>query len=137
MRCSLRSFDHMFFPFESHYEKNVFCNWPCNSFFWIVMDIYNSPYIRCNSLQLNQKNSFSTTILFHYNYTHDVMLMSLIVIHLLKSNTWHYKEFLTFKNQNIDLHCPLWCLMTIQDYNMWHNKKIATWHINYIYIIAR
>jgi hypothetical protein len=36
------------------------------------------------------------------------------------------------KIQNIDLHCPLWLLMMIQDYNTWHNKKIATWHINYI-----
>jgi hypothetical protein len=29
----------------------------------------------------------------HYNYTHDVMLMSLIIIHLLKSNMWHYGDF--------------------------------------------
>jgi hypothetical protein len=33
-------------------------------------------------LQLNQNNSFSTTIQLHYNYTHGVMLTSLIVIHL-------------------------------------------------------
>jgi hypothetical protein len=30
-----------------------------------------------------------------YYYTHDVMLKSLIVIHLLKSNTWHYEDFWT------------------------------------------
>jgi hypothetical protein len=33
-------------------------------------------------LQFSQNNSFSTTIQLHYNYTHDVMLVSLIVIHL-------------------------------------------------------
>jgi hypothetical protein len=44
-------------------------------------------------LQLSFKNLFSTTIQLHYNYTHDVMLMSIIVIHLLKFNTWHYEDF--------------------------------------------
>jgi hypothetical protein len=34
-------------------------------------------------LQLSQNNSFSTIIQLHYYYTHDVMLVSLIVIHLL------------------------------------------------------
>jgi hypothetical protein len=33
-------------------------------------------------LQFSKYNSFSTTIQLHYNYTHDVMLASLIVIHL-------------------------------------------------------
>ncbi len=46
-------------------------------------------------LQLGQNNYFSTTIQLHYNYTHDVMLTSLIVIHLLKFDTWHYEDFLT------------------------------------------
>ncbi len=46
-------------------------------------------------LQLYQNYSFSTTMQFHYNCTHDVMLMSLILIHLLKSNMWHYENFLT------------------------------------------
>jgi hypothetical protein len=64
-----------------------------------------------NSLQLNY-NLVKTThfqLLFnHHNYTHDVMLMSLTVIHLLKSNTWHYEDFWTLKRiQNIDLHHPL------------------------------
>ncbi len=49
-------------------------------------------------LQLNQNNSFSTTIQFHYNYTHDVMLMSLIIIYLLKFDMWHYEDFWTLKN---------------------------------------
>ncbi len=75
--------------------------------FWIVKDICNSLYLYVmnfngqvtwiaklqlivyivqlivTQLQLNQNNSFSTTIQLHYNYTHNVMLMSLIVIHLL------------------------------------------------------
>jgi hypothetical protein len=47
-------------------------------------------------LQFHQNNSFSTTMQFHYNYTHDVMLTSLNVIHLLKFETWHYADFWTF-----------------------------------------
>jgi len=43
-------------------------------------------------LQLSQ-NLFSTIVQFHYNYTHDVILTSLIVIHLLKSNMWHDEKF--------------------------------------------
>jgi len=69
-------------------------------------------------LQFNQNNSFSTTIQLHYNYTHDVMLTSLIVIHLLKFNTWHYEKNWTLKNfQNIDLHRSLWLLTIVQDYD--------------------
>jgi hypothetical protein len=49
----------------------------------------NSLYIWCNSLQFklqfSQNNSFSTIMQLHYNCTHDVMLNSLIVIHLLQS----------------------------------------------------
>jgi len=45
-----------------------------------------------NQLQLNENNLFSTTMQLHYNYTHDVMLTSLIVIHLLKSNMWHFEK---------------------------------------------
>jgi len=71
-------------------NKRVLCNWPCNS-----LNIqWNSLYIWCNSLQLNQNNSFSTTMQFHYKYTYDVILMSLIVIHLLKSDMWHHEDFL-------------------------------------------
>jgi len=46
-------------------------------------------------LQFNQNNSFSTTMQLHYNYTHDAILMSLIIIHILKSNMWHYEDFST------------------------------------------
>jgi hypothetical protein len=59
-------------------------------------------------LQLSQNNSFSTTMQFHYNYTYDVILMSIIVIHQLKYDMWHYEDFLTLLFfLIIDLHCPL------------------------------
>ncbi len=88
--------------------------------FWVVEDICNSLYLYVMSaneqfawvaqlqltiytmqfivtqLQLSQNNSFSTSIQFHYNYTLDIMLTSLIIIHLLKSNMWHYEDFWTF-----------------------------------------
>jgi hypothetical protein len=59
-------------------------------------------------LQLCQNNSFSTTMQLHYNCTHDVMMMSLIVIHLLKFDTWQYENCWTSNlfPQNIDLHHP-------------------------------
>jgi len=69
-------------------------------------------------LQLNQNNSFLTTMQFHYNHTHDVMLMSLIVIHILKSNTWHYEDFWTY------IFLKYWfasSIMIINDgLNLWH-----------------
>jgi len=86
-------------------------------------------------LQLNQNNSFSTIIQLHYNCTHDVMLMSLIVINLLNFDTWHYEKNWTWKLfsfQNINLHCSLWLLMVVRNCDTWQNKRIATWHINYI-----
>jgi hypothetical protein len=46
-------------------------------------------------LQLNKKNSFLTTMQLHYNYRHDVMLASFIIVHLLKFNTRHYEDFWT------------------------------------------
>jgi hypothetical protein len=46
-------------------------------------------------LQLNQNNSFSTIIQCRYNYIHDVMLTSLLVIHLLNFDTWHFEDFST------------------------------------------
>jgi hypothetical protein len=49
--------------------------------------------MRSNSLQPSQNNLFSIIMQLHYNYTHDVMLMSLIVIHLLKFDMWHYEDF--------------------------------------------
>jgi hypothetical protein len=44
---------------------------------------------------IQSKQLISTTMQLHYNYTHDVILTSLIVIHILKSNTWHYEDFWT------------------------------------------
>ncbi len=68
--------------------------------FWIAklqLIIYTMQVIAIQ-LQLSQNNSSSTTIQLHCNYTRDVILTSLIVLHLLKSNTWHYKDFWTLKN---------------------------------------
>jgi hypothetical protein len=79
-------------------------------------------------LQINQNNLFSTVMQLHYNYTHDVMFTSLIVIHPLKFNMWHYEDFWTYKLfyfWNIDLHHPLWLLMIVWDCNIWHNKKFT------------
>ncbi len=104
-------------PYRYHYEKKGVLQLALKLKFWIITNtcdslyLYamssnrqlhelqscNSHYIWCNSLQLNQNNSFSTIIQLHYNQTHDVMLTSLIVIHLLKSNTWHYEDFWTLK----------------------------------------
>jgi len=42
------------------------------------------------------KQLIFNTMQLHYNYTHDVMLMSLIVIHLLKFDTWNYNFFWIF-----------------------------------------
>jgi hypothetical protein len=63
--------------------------------FWVAHVIWNSPYIKCNSLQLYQNNSFSIIMQLYYNYTHDVMIMSWIVIHVLKFDMWHYETFQT------------------------------------------
>jgi hypothetical protein len=97
---------------------------------WVVelqLTIYMVQLITIQ-LQLYQNNSFSITMQLHYNYTHDVMLTSLIIIHLLKFDTWHYGDFWTLK-KNINLHCSLWLLMMVRDYDMWHNKFFVTWHI--------
>jgi hypothetical protein len=59
----------------------------------------------------------------HYNCTHDIMLMSLIVIHLLKFSTCHYEDFWT----NYFLFKILISIMIVndgQDYDTWHNKKL-------------
>ncbi len=121
----------------------MFCNWPCNSILscnslylyvmnvneqvtWnakLQLTIYMVQFIVV-PLQLSQNNSFSTIIQLHYNYTHDVMLMSIIIIHLLKFNTWHYEDFLTLKKFNIDFHRLLWFLMTIRNCDTWHNRKL-------------
>jgi len=44
-------------------------------------------------LQLSQNNSFSTIMKLHYNYTRDILLTSIIVIHILKYDTWYYEKF--------------------------------------------
>ncbi len=77
----------------SLWKKKVFCNWPCYFNFWVVEDTCNLLYFYVVSaneqvawvveLQLNYnsiKKSFKTTMQFHYNYTHDVVLTSSIKI---------------------------------------------------------
>jgi hypothetical protein len=64
---------------------------------WVIelqLTIYTMQFI-ATQLQFIQNNSFSTIIQLHYNYTHDVMMMSLIAIHLLKCDTWYYENFWT------------------------------------------
>jgi hypothetical protein len=61
---------------------------------WIAklqFTIYMVQFI-ATQLQLCQNNSLLTIMQLNYNFTHDVMLMSLIVIHILKYNTWHYEK---------------------------------------------
>jgi len=60
----------------------------------LQLTIYMMQFI-VTQLQLNQNNSFSTMMQVHYNRNHDVMLTSLIVIHLLKYDKWHYEIFWT------------------------------------------
>jgi hypothetical protein len=72
----------------------------------------------------------------HYNYTHDVILMSLIVIHLLKSNMWHYERFLDIRIIYFSKYVSPSSIMIINDgMKLWHmaQLKISTWHINYIF----
>jgi hypothetical protein len=57
----------------------------------LKFSIYMLQFI-VTQLPLYQNNSFSTPMQFHYNYTHDIMLTSLIIIHPLKSHIWHYEK---------------------------------------------
>ncbi len=132
-----------------HYEKKDVLQLALQLNFWIAKDTCNLLYLYVVSahkqvawvaelqlsiytmqfiaiqLQLSQNNLFSTTMQLHYNCTHDVMLTSLIVIQLCKYDTWYYEDFLTwFFFRDIDFHCPLWLLMMVRDWTMWH--------INYI-----
>jgi hypothetical protein len=75
--------------------------------FWIAPNNCNSLYLYIVSanvsmvqfivtrLQFSQNNSFSTIMQFHYNYTVNAMLMSLIVVHLSKYDTWYYEDIWT------------------------------------------
>jgi hypothetical protein len=60
-----------------------------------VITQYIHSAIHYNSIPTQSNDSFSITIQLHYNYIYDVMLMSLIVIHLLKFNKWNYEIFWT------------------------------------------
>jgi hypothetical protein len=102
-----------FFNFLMHYEKKgyfvidlvtqflncnhhlqfiIFLRYECYQTSRMSCKSYNSLYIRCNSLQFCQNNSFLTNMQFHYNYNHNVMLTLLIFIHPLKIDKWHNKK---------------------------------------------
>jgi hypothetical protein len=57
----------------------------------------NSSYIQCNSLQLYQNDSFSTTMQLHYNCTRYDMLTSLIIIHSFFNVTRGIMNFFDIK----------------------------------------
>ncbi len=82
-------------------------------------------------LQLYGNNLVSTSMQLH-NYNHNIMLPLLIFIHPLKFDMWHYDDFWIILFLNIDLHCLVWLLMMVWNYDMWHNNFFATWHINWI-----
>ncbi len=155
--CSYFLLYFFIFSFSSQHLKRGVLQLALQLNFWIVKYTCNSVYLYIVSvngqvawvvelqlivcmvqliatqLQFNQNNLFLTTIQFHYNYTYDVMLMSLIVIHLLKFDMWPYEDFWILKFfEKFDLHHPLWLLTMVWDCDMGHNKKITTWHINYI-----
>jgi hypothetical protein len=71
---------------DTHYEKKNVLQLA------LQFTVHTMQFIAIH-LQLNQNNSFSTIMQLHYNYNHDVMLTSLIVIRL--SNKWHYEDFWT------------------------------------------
>jgi len=61
----------------------------------------------------------------HYNYNHNIILMLLIFTHPLEFDTQHYEDLIKFF-WSIDFHRLLWLLMTVQNYNTWHNTNIYT-----------
>jgi hypothetical protein len=48
--------------------------------------------LNCHLVKTTDFQLLSNSIII----THDVMLMSLIIIHLLEFDTWHYEDFLTY-----------------------------------------
>jgi hypothetical protein len=95
---------------------------------WMLMDkLHELQNYNWTQLQFCQNNSFSITMQFDYNYIHDVMLTSLIIIHQLKYDMWHYEKF-GHKNHyfwNINIYCPLWLLMMVQECDKWHNTSLS------------
>jgi hypothetical protein len=130
--CFTTSLAIQFFNYKRHLQLVVSP--------WMLMDRLhelqscNSSYIQCNSLQLYQNNSFSTTMQIHYNCPHYDMLMSLVIVHSLKCDTWHYEKIdikIIFFS-NIDLRHSLWLLRWSKIVTCGTIKIIVAWHINYI-----
>ncbi len=91
---------------------------------WVVefqLTIYTVQLI-ATQLQVYQNNSFSTIMQLHYNCTHDVMLTSLIVIHLLKFYMWHYRNILRYK---IVFFLKYWSQLSI----MIVDDGLKLWHV--------
>jgi hypothetical protein len=130
-------------------KRGVLCNYCYNSLFelqsslvthhifmfWVLLNkLHDLLYIPCNSLQFNCNfvkityfqllcNSTTTT-------TINVMLTLPIFIHPLK---FGIMKLFRFKNYflvwNIDIHCLLWLLMMVRNYDMWHNNLFC--HMGY------
>jgi hypothetical protein len=109
--------------------------------FWIVEDICNSLYLynecqwtSCMSCRVATHHIYGATHcnlvkIIHFQllckFIITTPIMSLIVIHLLNLTHDIRKQFgHEFVFQNIDLYCPLWLLMMIQNCDMWHNWKL-------------
>jgi hypothetical protein len=104
----------------------------CNSFYFYTHEsyrtscmsckIHNSPYKQSHSnsthLQFCCNSSFSTIMLFPYDYNHNVMLISFFT-HSSKLNMRHYEDFLMIFKINIDIHNPLW-LSILDGFRLWH-----------------
>jgi hypothetical protein len=95
--CFATSVATQFLSYKGHLQLIVFIHYANGHISWIAklqVIIYMVQLIT-TQLQFYQNNQFSTTMPLYYNYTNDAMLTSLVVIHLLKSNMWHYDFFWT------------------------------------------
>jgi hypothetical protein len=126
-----------------HYEKKGVFQLALQLNFWDALDTYNSPYIWCNSLQLNYNFVTTTHFLLPCNSLMTIIIMS--CWHHFSSIHQNLTHGIMKKNcdffENIDIHHPLW-LFVLDSFGLWHmaQSKVAMWHINwnlenkYIYV---
>jgi hypothetical protein len=131
-RCFATSLATQFLNYIGHLQLAIFICYECYRTSCKSRKSCNSPYIWCNSLQLNY--NFVTThfqLLCNSPMIHNVMLTSFF-IHTSKFSTWHYEDFSWFF-WNIDIHRPLW-LFVLDGLGLWHmaQSKVVMWHINWI-----
>jgi len=81
-----------FLSCKGHLKFTIFIHCECQRTSYMSCRVVTHRIYSATQLQLSQNKLFSTIMQLHYNYTDDIMLMSLIVIHLLKSNMWHYEK---------------------------------------------